>query len=302
MNADDISQMANRPRKPLPCTVGGGGPLDCLTQGSVEQFRENWQRHEAQYCHFTRGEPVNQIQFAFRQNWLEFAKIMEPLKPWDGKKSLEVGAGRGTMSMYFADNGFDCTLLDACDEPLWEAARNFQAHDLPHPLYFKHDATKMPFEDGMFDVVFSYGLLEHFDDIMAPLREQVRVLKQGGVLIAYVVPTAPNARDEFRQDRIWSLVANGKAEEIKSPVHRNGYSSGFYKQAFHEIGLQRLEGEHPYSVPQWVYPFPLFSKSGDFPFTLNPPEIEIEIVGYLKGHSWATSGYGQAFIVWGWNK
>lgn len=266
-----------------------------MSQGSVAEFKSNWNRPEAEYCHFTRGEPENQIQFAFRQNWLEFAKIMEPLKPWAGKRSLEVGAGRGTMSMYFADAGFDCTLVDTSPRALECARHNFESHGLP--VWCEHgDAMGLPYNDESFDVVHSYGLMEHFDQqsLGKAINEQIRVLKSGGLWIAYVVPGEPNACD-WR----WKLMSDilGGNTATKSTVFRNQISYLHYMRELPDCGLRGVEATG-------VYKFPIISPSPDFPFTLNAPEIELEIVASMhRMNMWRCQcDAGQAFIVWGWKQ
>jgi ubiquinone/menaquinone biosynthesis C-methylase UbiE len=42
------------------------------------------------------------------------------------------------------------------------------------------DATKMPYEDGLFDAVFESGVVHHVPNWQAALRETSRVLKPGG--------------------------------------------------------------------------------------------------------------------------
>ena len=51
------------------------------------------------------------------------------------------------------------------------------------------DALKKPFPDGMFDIVFHQGLLEHFRDPLPLLREDLRVLRPGGRLLVDVPQT-----------------------------------------------------------------------------------------------------------------
>lgn len=275
-------------------------------QGSVEEFRANWKdRPETKYCHFTRGEPVNQIQFAFRKNWLEFAKIMEPLKPWHGKRCLEVGAGRGTMSMYFADNGFQCTLLDACEEPLNQAKEAFTEHGLS-ARYVLGDALEMLLADESFDVVFSYGLLEHFEvePLRTTLAEQTRVLKSGGLWLAYVPPNPPNYYFPGMSAVTEAIRLYAGVEQVdKTEVFRNGYAhygrlfpDGCFRESLRDCA---------------VYPFPMIGASIDFPFTLNPPHIEQAIVDSFNrdmadGMEWRVfddrEQPAQAFIVWGWKQ
>ena len=48
------------------------------------------------------------------------------------------------------------------------------------------DTFSLPFADESFGMVFSQGLLEHFRDPSSALREQVRVLAGGGILVINV--------------------------------------------------------------------------------------------------------------------
>ena len=64
-------------------------------------------------------------------------------------------------------------------------------HGSPHNLYLIcSDAFRLPFQDGGFEVVMSYGLLEHFEERQLPelLGEVLRVLTSGGLFIADIVP------------------------------------------------------------------------------------------------------------------
>ena len=49
--------------------------------------------------------------------------------------------------------------------------------------FFVDDCTKMNFPSDEFDLIFSIGLLEHFEDIQHVISEQFRVLKSGGLFI-----------------------------------------------------------------------------------------------------------------------
>ncbi|MDD4953561.1 MAG: class I SAM-dependent methyltransferase [Candidatus Omnitrophica bacterium] len=51
------------------------------------------------------------------------------------------------------------------------------------------DAQRICFKDNSFDLVFSQGVLEHFRDVSPLMKEQVRVLKKGGILIIDVPQT-----------------------------------------------------------------------------------------------------------------
>jgi ubiquinone/menaquinone biosynthesis C-methylase UbiE len=52
--------------------------------------------------------------------------------------------------------------------------------------FFVSDTLCLPVEDNKFDIVFSQGLLEHFKNPIEVVREQARILKEGGFVIINV--------------------------------------------------------------------------------------------------------------------
>ncbi|MCB0360140.1 MAG: class I SAM-dependent methyltransferase, partial [Bdellovibrionales bacterium] len=166
--------------------------------GSTKEFDTNWKtRRETHYNHWVRGEPQNQIQLAFRSHWEVFQEILGPLAEKKGR-SLEVGCGRGSISGYFADDGWDTVLLDTSEAVLKIAESIFERAGL-QAEFVVGDANALAFEDNSFDVTVSIGLLEHFENVRVPIAEQVRVLKPGGWFLGYIVPERPdNVQRYFR--------------------------------------------------------------------------------------------------------
>ena len=56
----------------------------------------------------------------------------------------------------------------------------------PAAAWVQGDGTSLPFQDGAFDRVFSFGSLEHFLDLHRGLGEAFRVLKPGGLAVVVV--------------------------------------------------------------------------------------------------------------------
>jgi ubiquinone/menaquinone biosynthesis C-methylase UbiE len=102
-----------------------------------------------------------------------------------GQKVLEIGVGQGTDLMQFARAGADCYGVDITDNHLELTARNFQLQGKTVSLH-KADATKLPFEDKTFDIVYSFGVLHHIPDIENVMKEIYRVLIPGGCLMLSV--------------------------------------------------------------------------------------------------------------------
>lgn len=81
-------------------------------------------------------------------------------------KCLEIGSGRGALQ----DIVEDYTGVDYAStvEPYY------------HKKFVNASATKLPFKDGTFDLIWSYAVLEHIPDLELALEEMLRVVCGGG--------------------------------------------------------------------------------------------------------------------------
>jgi ubiquinone/menaquinone biosynthesis C-methylase UbiE len=280
--------------------------VDLDNQGSSKAFDKNWsQRPETHYNHWVKGAPKNQIQLAFRSHWRVFQELMAGM---DAKTCLEVGAGRGSISSYFADHGFDCTLLDSSAVIMDVAAKIFEKNGHPAKCMVGN-ALDLPFASGSFDVVVSIGLLEHFEDIALPMREMDRILRPGGLFLGYVVPENPgNIQKYFRGfNSFLGLMAgffkkSTKGAAAKEDVFRSDFKSGKYAEV-----IRTLNGSDIFVTG--LYPVPMISHSPDFPFSLLPAPLEwcltriFEMVLWVRKILTGRNGWmcsekmGQAFLV-----
>ena len=105
----------------------------------------------------------------------------------EGKKILEIGAGTGRDSFPLIRHGADVVQLDYAENSLRILKRLAEELKLPATIV-GGDTFQLPFPDETFDVVFHQGLLEHFRHPQAEalLKENVRVLKRGGILLVDV--------------------------------------------------------------------------------------------------------------------
>lgn len=99
-----------------------------------------------------------------------------------GKTSIEIGGFPGTMSLYFKRKGYTPTLLDFCLYPevveRLEKANGFEPGcvECIKSDFFKYDSPKQ------YDLVFSIGFIEHFQDTADVVARHAALVKSGGTL------------------------------------------------------------------------------------------------------------------------
>jgi ubiquinone/menaquinone biosynthesis C-methylase UbiE len=88
---------------------------------------------------------------------------------------LEIGCGMGTDSLLFAKEGLHITGIDLASAHLDLAKKLFGYFNLIGD-FMKANAEKLPFKDGTFGSIFSYGVLHHTPNTERALKEIYRVL------------------------------------------------------------------------------------------------------------------------------
>jgi len=84
-----------------------------------------------------------------------------PLPSGAGKTLLDIGCNWGRWTISAARGGYDPIGIDPSFEAI-VAAKRIAKQLRTHANYVVADARRLPFPDGSFDVVFSYGVLQHF--------------------------------------------------------------------------------------------------------------------------------------------
>jgi ubiquinone/menaquinone biosynthesis C-methylase UbiE len=102
-----------------------------------------------------------------------------------GKDVLEVGCGSGIAAQMLAEAGANLTAVDLTPWAVETTRTRLDAFGLAGAVQ-EADGENLPFDDGSFDVVFSWGVIHHSSDMDRALRELVRVLRPGGDLVLMV--------------------------------------------------------------------------------------------------------------------
>ena len=110
------------------------------------------------------------------------------LKP--GMKMLEPGCGRGEFLNNFKDLGLEAVGVDISPEAVtYEQGLDVKLCDIEN--------EKLPFEDNVFDIVYSKSFIEHLYYPEKYLEEAFRVLKPGGILLTLVPDWESNYKIYF---------------------------------------------------------------------------------------------------------
>jgi len=96
-----------------------------------------------------------------------------------GKRLLEIGVGLGTDFVNFVRAGAEATGVDLTEKGVELVRRRLELEGLTADVLVA-DAEQLPFEDGTFDRVYSWGVLHHTPDTARAVREALRVLRPGG--------------------------------------------------------------------------------------------------------------------------
>jgi 2-polyprenyl-3-methyl-5-hydroxy-6-metoxy-1,4-benzoquinol methylase len=97
-----------------------------------------------------------------------------------GMRVIELGCAPGKILAWVAAKlGAQVAGLDYSERGIGWAKRLFSALDLPADLRCE-DVFRTTFEPASFDVVYSSGLIEHFEDPRAIVRTHVELARPGG--------------------------------------------------------------------------------------------------------------------------
>ena len=110
----------------------------------------------------------------------------ELLAPTPGSRRLEVGCGLGDDAAALARRvapGGSVVAVDG-SQAMVDAARQ-RYGDIEGLSFEVADATQLPYEDATFDGSRIDRVLQHVADPAAAIREMVRLLRPGGVLVAF---------------------------------------------------------------------------------------------------------------------
>lgn len=193
-------------------------------------------------------KPVTQRQLFLYQYYTFIKQKYGETVP---QKTLEVGCGRGTVSLYFGlHDKAEIFMTDISDSAVELARGNLALHGAKGEAKVA-PADDTPYQDHFFDLVFSIGLLEHLDDYQKIVDEKFRVLTPGGVVASLNIPKKSSIQGMnswYRKILRWF----GRGELLKADYYRNWHTPAQFRSAFEKAGFVDVE-------VTYVTPLPMFT-------------------------------------------
>jgi ubiquinone/menaquinone biosynthesis C-methylase UbiE len=155
---------------------------DRIQASLLEDYDRNWSdllKEEKDY--------EDHIRRHWQDRWRFHEAIKRCLDDKSGQKVLELGCGTAIDLNIIADENPEvhCFGSDISDKSIHLSIKISKLFN-NSIQYFLADARSLPVHGSSFDLVFSQGLVEHFKEPLDIVREQARILRDGGILIINV--------------------------------------------------------------------------------------------------------------------
>tara|TARA_Y100000591_G_C21827301_1_gene697415 strand:+ start:199 stop:1104 length:906 start_codon:yes stop_codon:yes gene_type:complete len=239
------------------------------TENTSEDWGADWLRHMEnkdfinELCIEIINNPEKTLQFVLRHCKKD-------------SRILEAGCGVGPWVHILDKLGYDIVGLDYSKEAI-DIARNFN----PKLKFEQGDVNHLQHKDESFDVVLSWGVLEHFSEgLVKSLTEKNRVLGKGGYLILgmpprnllrFLLQPLFKVKEKLKFNKYIRRLANlndrekslslyyYSAKELISFLEATGFSVTSITHTDHKYGLREIE--ELLSIKPNQPPFLFYSKN-----------------------------------------
>ena len=173
----------------------------------------------------------------------EELKVFDKYLPKKKLSVLEIGGAPGQYLAYLHKQfGYDVHCLDYSPIGCRKTEENFKLLNIPIKVYQRDIFSDQP-DMPLFDIVFSMGLIEHFEDVPDILKRHLDLLKPGGILMLglpnfrginniFLKRLAPELLSQHNLQtmdiRTWANFEN----EFKLETIFKGYIGGFEPMTF----------------------------------------------------------------------
>jgi len=154
-------------------------------------------------------------------------QLLTAANPQPGLRLLDVGCGNGAAAIHVA-RALRLAVIGVDVDPEQIEAAVAAGRGLADVRFLVADATKLPFADGEFDLVYTNKTTHHIGDWQRALTEMIRVLKPDGYLL-YSDFVAPLGQRLPTRHALDSFVAQHRLESVRRSGAPFRYTGVFRK-------------------------------------------------------------------------
>lgn len=189
--------------------------------------------------------------------WTDVARMfdlaMEEMQLTGKERILDVGAGQGWASRFFAAKGCEVIATDIVADEWYGLGRSWAIMEHAEVSFepMLADGENMPFPENYFDYVFFQGALHHFTDFKRVLVQVRKILKPGGRVIAAGEPSIAIFSSEAAVQATLEETEAGIIERRPSPY---GYHQAMRQAGFRNVHIDTFETYRatPLQIYSWV--------------------------------------------------
>lgn len=161
--------------------------------------------------------------------------VLDAAQVAGGDRVLDVACGTGVLARAAAARGGRVAGLDLSAEMLAVARER-----APVVGFVRGDAARVPFRDEAFDAVVSQFGLMHFDDKVAAIREQLRVLRpQGRLAVAVWAGLEHLPAQRALEEHVRARLGSEPAESVRDIFALGG--EDVLRDLFTQAGLANVD-------------------------------------------------------------
>jgi ubiquinone/menaquinone biosynthesis C-methylase UbiE len=218
---------------------------------------------------------IEEFRYTIEPEIFSFAQFSR----FHGKKVLEVGVGAGTDFVQWSRAGAECYGVDLTEEAVAHVNHRLLLSGLTAKEVRVGDAENLPYQENIFDLVYSWGVIHHSPNTAQCLAELIRVTKPGGKIKVMIYNR--NSLFAFFSYFKHALLRGKPFKSIKKVLYQYQESPGTKAYTFKEA--RKLISKLPVKIIQ-----------------LKAPVTQHDLL-YYKAKPFRAIAYILACIA-GWNK
>lgn len=232
-------------------------------KNTTEKVKDYWNESSCGTGH--TGEDKHSLAYfeeieEFRYRHEPFIHSFAQFTRWRDKKILEVGVGAGSDFLQFVRASADAYGVDLTEEAIENVRHRLSLYGLSASEVRVCNAEDLPYEDGAFDLVYSWGVIHHADDTEKVLAEIYRVTRPGGVvkIMVYNLNSLFAWYRFFRHGFIRGRWLGGR----RWAVYR--FQESYATKIFSERELRNIISTHPHHGLRFRYDEQYIRKGAKF--------------------------------------